>query len=363
MTEKYNHAHWYDFRLKLASAGKFVHISNKVRGSLYRVHTPPTQFNVFDYLLAGKDAQLEMESACTAHLKRLGAYLKPGAHVKKVKNDDAKKKCAASVVIPVYQRPKFISQAIESIQAQTVKNIEAVIVVNGGPEDPTVEEVKRYMKGGDKYFPTKPEIRCFVVDVNNIGFCLNYGCMNARGKYYVQLDSDDQLKPDAVEKILEVFESDPTIGMVIGSYDVWQQDPKTKKIFRKEEIPVVTHDEWTAENGRNNLLRVNGAGAPRSINIEVLEEMGWFGLNDSKWTRNYGEDYDLVTRVSEKYTIGRVWDPIYKVIRHAGSTDHSIDRATIDRNDEAKDWMRLEAIKRRRILNGLPAECSGIELY
>ena len=61
--------------------------------------------------------------------------------------------------------------------------------------------------------------------------------------------------------------------------------------------------------------------------------------------------YDLVLRVSERQTIGRVWDPIYDVIRHAGGTDHSIDQATIDRNDNAKDHMRLAALRRRRNLN------------
>jgi hypothetical protein len=39
------------------------------------------------------------------------------------------------------------------------------------------------------------------------------------------------------------------------------------------------------------------------------------------------------------------------VIRHSGGTDHSIDQATIDRNDNAKDNMRLSALKRRRALN------------
>ena len=51
------------------------------------------------------------------------------------------------------------------------------------------------------------------------------------------------------------------------------------------------------------------------------------------------------------YKIGRVWDPIYKVVRHSGGTDHSIDLHTIDRNDNAKDWVRMEAIERRQKFN------------
>ena len=119
-----------------------------------------------------------------------------------------------------------------------------------------------------------------------------------------------------------------------------------------EEIPVVTHDEWTEENGRNNLLRINGAGAPRSIPINLIRDMGYFGMNDDPYARNYGEDYDMVLHISERYKIGRVWDPIYDVIRHAGGTDHAIDQHTVDRNDNAKDRMRLEAIQRRQKMGG-----------
>jgi glycosyltransferase involved in cell wall biosynthesis len=210
----------------------------------------------------------------------------------------------------------------------------------------------RHMPGGDKYRADAAPVRLKVVDVNNLGLCLNGGLSEARGKYYVQLDSDDRLKPDAIEKILKVYDSDPTIGMVVGSYEVSVLNEQTGEIKRDERVPVVTHDEWTDHNGRNNLLRIGGAGAPRSAHIKVIADAGWFGVNDDPYCRNYGEDYDLVLRISERYKIGRVWEPIYEVIRHSGGTDHSIDQSTIDRNDSAKDAMRQHALRRRRQLNG-----------
>ena len=75
-------------------------------------------------------------------------------------------------------------------------------------------------------------------------------------------------------------------------------------------------------------------------------------MNEYPYARNYGEDYDMVLRISEQYKIDRIYDPIYRVIRHSGGTDHSIDQATIDRNDNAKDWMRKLAIQRRQAING-----------
>jgi len=355
LNEKYTAADLYDLRLKISEKYEIVLISNRYNGSLYSVEAQAGVHNVFDYLMASKQTQLEMEDAVTEHLKRIGAYLAPGANHHKVTytpEEEAKfKECIATVVIPVNNRPEFIGTAIESVQNQTIKNIEVIVVVNGGPQDPTNKVVKQYVKGGSKYDPSKPTVKLITLDINNIGLCLNMGINEASGKYYVQLDSDDRLKPNAVEKIIKVFDSDPTDAMVIGSYEVWQKDEISGEIKRKEDIPVVTHDEWTFENGRNNLLRINGAGAPRSAHIKIMKELGMFGMNDSQFSRNYGEDYDFVHRASEQYNIGRVWEPIYDVIRHKGGTDHSIDQQTIDRNNNAKDHMRLEAILRRQKIN------------
>ena len=340
---------FYDLRLKLSEKHQLVHIANRYAGSLYRLAAEAKGHNVFDYLLAGKESQLEAEAVLTEHLKRIGAYLAPGAHYTPRPADPPQAELKASVIIPVNNRPDFIGTAIESVQAQTVKEVEAIIVVNGGYDDPTVDEVKRYLPGGDKYDADKPAVQMLVYEINNLGLCLNMGAQVARGAYYVQLDSDDRLKPDAVEKILQVYGSDPNIGMVIGSYEVWEKQP-SGEITRMEDLPVVTHDEWTEENGRNNLLRINGAGAPRSIPIALIRDIG-FSVNEEPFARNYGEDYNMVLTISERHRIGRVWEAIYEVIRHEGGTDHSIDQATVDRNDEAKDYMRLEAIQRRIKLN------------
>ena len=349
--EKHTAGDFYDMRLRISEKYRIVHLANRYAGSMYSVVAPETAHNVFDYLLVGKAAQLELEAVLTEHLKRIGAYLAPGANFRPVtytpQEEKAFEKCIASIVIPVNNRPKFIATAIDSVLAQTVQNVEVIVVVNGGANDPTVPAVQRYMPGGDRYDAGKPRVKLLVLDVNNLGVCLNSGIDLAEGKYYMQLDSDDRLKPDAVERILKVYDSDPKIGMVIGSYEVWDLNEANGSYTRNPNVPVVTHDEWTAENGRNNLLRIGGAGAPRSAHIKVIRDAGWFGTNDIADCRNYGEDYDLVHRIAEHYAIGRVWDPIYEVVRHSGGTDHSIDQVTIDRNENAKDNMRREAVHRR----------------
>lgn len=364
--ERYTVAEHYDLRLRISERYQLIHISSRRDGSLYSVAGSTSGRDVFDYLLDDRVTRQEMEQALTEHLRRTGAYLASGVNIDAVPQPvNAQYELVASVIIPVNQRPEFIGTAIESVQTQTLPEVEAIVVVNGGPDDPTIPAVRRYLPDGDLYDVDKPPIRLHVLDINNIGLCLNVGLAAAGGRYYVQLDSDDRLKPEAVERLIAVFESDPTIGMVIGSYEVWDRDDATGQVTRNPDVPVVTHDEWTPDNGRNNLLRVNGAGAPRAAPIEVIRQVGGFGCNDTPYSRNYGEDYDLVLRISERYNIGRVWEPIYEVVRHAGGTDHSIDEATAARNDDAKDDMRREALHRRQAINwdlGLTAKQCGTGL-
>ena len=348
--EKIKYNNLYDMRLKISESFNMIRVSNKYSGSFYSVVAEGKKSNVFDYLLSSKDVQLEAEDVVTNHLKRVNAYLPPSVYNNSNNKFEHTPELKASVIIPVGHRPKFIGTAIESIQAQTIKDIEAIIVVNGGNDDPTADAVRKYMKGGELYDADKPKIRLIVIDINSIGLCLNIGAKNARGKYYVQLDSDDRLKPDAVEKIIKVFDANDNTGMVIGSYEVWEKHDDGK-MSRMEEIPVVTHDEWTDDNGRNNLLRINGAGAPRSIPINIIKEMGYFSINDDEFARNYGEDYEMVMKISEYYKIGRVYDPIYEVVRHSGGTDHAINDDLVMRNDEAKDDMRKHTILRRIAFN------------
>jgi GT2 family glycosyltransferase len=90
---------------------------------------------------------------------------------------------------------------------------------------------------------------------------------------------------------------------------------------------------------------VDGAGAVRVWRKSVLKEMGGF---DEKELGGYGEDYDLVLKVSERYQVGRVHEVLYRYRRHGGNTDALIDN---QRKIRAKSLARQNALRRRRELN------------
>jgi len=73
--------------------------------------------------------------------------------------------------------------------------------------------------------------------------------------------------------------------MVVGSYTIVNE--------RLKRIPpgLIDHREWTPTNGHNNLLRVNGMGAPRAFDLSVIRRFGFPNVS-------YGEDYAVALRIT-----------------------------------------------------------------
>ncbi len=108
-----------------------------------------------------------------------------------------------TVIIPTYNRASLIGEAIDSVLAQSARDIE-VIVVDDGSTDGTSDVLDSY---GDS-------IR--VIRRPNGGQCAarNTGLERARGEFVAFLDSDDLLLPQKIELQLRGFERFPPVGMV-----------------------------------------------------------------------------------------------------------------------------------------------------
>jgi glycosyltransferase involved in cell wall biosynthesis len=233
-----------------------------------------------------------------------------------------------SVVTPVYNRARFIGKAIQSLQANSLTDWEYLIVDNGST-DGTQETVLQYAEHDRR-------IRLIENDQNIIALALNLGVRRARGKYIAQLDSDDEYLPHTLEAMTSALESNPTWGLAISYYELMDVDGNVLP-----EFGVIKHEQYN----RNNILRRDGAGALRCWHRSVILEMGGF---DEQELGHYGEDYDLVLKVGEKYEVGRVHQVCYRYRRHDDNTDVLRDPEMKIRN---KTIARLNAIKRRQEMN------------
>ena len=126
--------------------------------------------------------------------------------------------------------------------------------------------------------------------------------------------------------------------MVIGSYTIVNS--------RMEEIPpgLVDHREWTDKNGHNNALRVNGLGAPRAFDTNIIRTIGFLNVS-------YGEDYAAALSICREYKIGRIFESLYLCRRWEGNTDAALTVEESNRNNAFKDSIRAKEIVARQKMN------------
>ncbi|MEO0140263.1 MAG: glycosyltransferase family A protein [candidate division WOR-3 bacterium] len=277
----------------------------------------------FSYLNYPPEADSEIREVFYAMLRRREAFLEDFEPERRFPPGKGDYELMASVVIPVRNREQFIGRAIESALAQDFSDYE-VIVVDNASEDKTRDVVRNF---------DDPRLRLIENPNGSIAFALNTGLRAARGKYILQLDSDDAYAPETVRIMVGFMEAHPECGLAISYYQITDENLNP--------LPggTVRHLEYD----RNNILRCEGAGAVRCWRKEVLLEIGGF---DEEFGM-YGEDYDAVIKVSERYDVCRVHEVLYFYRRHKGSQDVVQSRS---HRLDAKTRIRLRAIERRRAL-------------
>ncbi len=327
----YTAAGLYDLRLRLSRIAPIVHI-NEFLYSDVELDTRKSGEKIFDYVdPKNRGVQIEMEEACTEHLKAVGAYLEPVFD--KIEFDKGDFEYEASVIIPVRNRVRTIRDAIRSVLGQKTDFKFNLIVIDNHSTDGTTEAIDEF-KDDERLIHIVPEREDL-----GIGGCWNAGAHHPKaGKFCVQLDSDDVYSDEnTLAKMVQAF-YDNNSGMVVGTYRLTDLDLNT--------IPpgVIDHREWTPENGRNNALRINGLGAPRAFYTPMLREI-------KVPNTSYGEDYALGLAFSRKNQIGRVYDVVYNCRRWEDNSDAALDINKMNTNDLYKDRIRTWELEARIALN------------
>ncbi len=322
-------AGYYALRLQAARAGEIIRIPEFLF-SMIETDTRKSGEKQFDYVSANaREKQIEMEEACTDHLKKIGAFLKPDFKEVDFSGDFP---VEASVIIPVRDRAKTIKDAVDSVLSQKTLFDFNLIVVDNYSTDGTTEILASY--SDNRLITVTPERKDL-----GIGGCWNEALDHEMcGKFAVQLDSDDlYYDENTLQKIVDQFYIDQC-AMVIGSYQMCN--------FNLEEIPpgLIDHKEWTPNNGPNNALRINGLGAPRAFFKPILKAL-------RVPNTSYGEDYAVGIAISREYKIGRIYDPIYRCRRWEDNSDASLDVAKMNAHNLYKDRLRTFELKARILKN------------
>ena len=328
----YQFAALYDLRLFISRKQLPLHIDEFLYTEVER-DTRLSGQKQFDYVdPRNRSRQIEMERACTRHLRALNAYLH-GDEYDEINLSEGEFAVEASVVIPVRNRERTIRDAIRSVLEQETTFPFNLIVVDNGSADGTTEAIDE--------FSADERVIHIIPDRNDLGIggCWNMAVHHPQvGRFVVQLDSDDLYSsPQTLQRMVDAFYAEGA-AMVIGSYRMCD--------FQLNTLPpgLIDHREWTLLNGRNNALRINGLGAPRAFFTPVLREL-------QIPNTSYGEDYALGLMISRRYRIGRIYDELYLCRRWEGNSDAALSQDKINKNNTYKDHLRTLEIKARQQLN------------
>ncbi|TWO31798.1 glycosyltransferase family 2 protein [Seonamhaeicola sediminis] len=192
-----------------------------------------------------------------------------------------------SIVIPLYNKEKYIQDTLKSVLNQTFKEFE-VIIVNDGCTDSSLDIVKTYNNK-----------RIIISNQKNKGVSAarNKGIELSKAKFIAFLDADDIWLPNHLSTLKTLIEDFPECGMYCSRY---KTRISPKKIINndlskhiKEDYRGVIPDFFQASL-INRVAHTSAVVIPKRI----LENDGMFDLNISS-----GQDLDLWIRVAAHYNV------------------------------------------------------------
>jgi len=214
-----------------------------------------------------------------------------------------------AVIIPAFNRARYIGQTIESVLQQTYANIE-IIVVDDGSTDGTREVLDAY-SGKIKRLEHPGQ--------QNRGqsASINLGIEYADGEYVCVLDSDDYWELDKIELQVRYLEQHPDVGLIycngtaVNSNGDYLYDIYTSG-HREENKPERILLDCYIHLPSNSLMHMS-----------VLRKAGCFDE-----TLRAAQDHDMLIRVAEITRFGYLNKPLYHYRRHEESISKSNQGAT-----------------------------------
>lgn len=129
-----------------------------------------------------------------------------------------------SIVIPLYNKERWIGETLESVRAQTYKDYE-IIVVDDGSTDRGAEQALAFARGGSP-------LRVYSRSNAGVSAARNFGIDQARGQWTICLDADDLFEPDMLATLAQLSASYPSTNMLATSFR--RHDPTASIYGRRE---------------------------------------------------------------------------------------------------------------------------------
>lgn len=193
-----------------------------------------------------------------------------------------------TIVIPTYGGGQFLERCVDSVQAQTYKNIEIIIVDDNGKGTGKQQETAKIMS---KYADDE-RVRYVCHSVNKNGSAArNTGVKAASGDYIAVFDDDDEMYPCFVEEHMKVLPSLPEdYALTYCGSDVYDGN---NELIERREATFSGQDLYSLF-----LHEVEVSSSTLMIRKNIYEELGGF---DESFRRH--QDWEFTARVMAKYKV------------------------------------------------------------
>ena len=208
-----------------------------------------------------------------------------------------------SVIVPVYNVEKYLSKCVESILAQTHKNLEIILVDDGSPD--------RCGAICDEYAKKDSRVRVIHKENGGLSDARNAGLAVCTGDYIGFVDSDDRIAPDMYESLVAFAEKEDLDVAMCGTADVWPDHESGTPKFP----PVVITD--TEELITEILVNQRG-GAAVPVWSRIYRASRFKDLLFEKG-RYYEDGYYLLPWILRTRRFGRFSNRKYFYIHREGS--------------------------------------------
>ena len=200
-----------------------------------------------------------------------------------------------SVVIATYNYGHYLAGTLESVIAQTFTDYE-VIVVDDGSTDDTPKVIQPYL--------SDPRIRYHRLEHVGHAKARNHGLRNVLGSFVAFLDSDDLWSPTKLDRQLELFRSNPSLGVIYSRRSAIDRDGRELGVT----FPSLHRGSIVEPLLRDNFICFSSA----MVRGPVLQEVGEF---DESLV--HSNDYDLWLRISLRYKFDYVDEKLVKYRVHS----------------------------------------------
>ncbi len=200
-----------------------------------------------------------------------------------------------SIVLPVYNGEKFLSQSIESIINQTFKDWE-LIIVNDCSTDNSLSIAEKYAKEDNRIRIINNEKNQKLPESLNIGF------KEAKGEYYTWTSDDNEYYPKAFEKMVNFLSRNLDYGFVYACANLEINNKMTEYV-------------WCCEpTSPTSILLLSTPGACFMYRADIAKKVGEY---DKKWFLN--EDHEYWLRFFLETRFGNISEILYLYRNRQGS--------------------------------------------